>query len=129
MRVLLADDQQQVRSALRVLLELEPNVQIVGEAADSTGLLLAVARKESDLVLLDWELPGLPPDQLVRFLRYEHPSLSVVGMSSRPDARTDALGAGVDDFVCKGDAPENLLAALRCRAGSAEEPNETYCHD
>ena len=118
MRVLLADDQQQVRSALRVLLELEPDVQIVGEAADSTGVLLAAARKESDLVLLDWELPGLPPDQLLRLLRYEHPTLAVVGMSSRPEARVAAVAAGVDAFVCKGDAPDELLETVRCRAGS-----------
>ena len=66
MRVLLADDHPRVRSALRLILEQEPNFQVVGETADATGLLLAVNEKAPDLVLLDWELPGLPVAQLLR---------------------------------------------------------------
>ena len=87
MRVLLADDQMKIRSALRLLLEQGPGVQIVGEAADATGLLLAVSQKMPDAVLWDWELPGLPVDQLLRLLRYERPSLKIIAMSSQPEAR------------------------------------------
>ncbi|MCZ7674175.1 MAG: response regulator transcription factor [Chloroflexi bacterium] len=86
MRVLLADDQMRVRSALRLLLEQEPGFQVVGEAADATGLLLAATEKAPDLLLLDWELPGLPAAQLLRLLkggtavvknyRYEQPPRS-----------------------------------------------------
>jgi len=113
MRVLLADDQVTVRSALRLLLEQEANIQVVGETADATGLLLAVEQKAPELVLLDWELPGLPPVQLLRLLRYERPFLKIIAMSSRPEARQAALAAGVEAFVSKSEPPERVLAVIR----------------
>ena len=118
MRILLADDQVKVRSALRLLLEQEPGIQVVGETADATGILLAVAtymtEKASDLVvLLDWELPGLPAAQLVRLLRYERPLLKIVAMSSRPEAYQAALDAGVQAFVSKSEPPEQVLAHIK----------------
>jgi len=69
MRVLLADDQSKVRSALRLLLEQRPGVQILGEAVDATGLLDWMKAACPDLVLLDWELPGLETDSLLPTLR------------------------------------------------------------
>jgi DNA-binding NarL/FixJ family response regulator len=113
MRVLLADDQITVRSALRLLLEQEGDIQVVGETADTTGLLLAVTQKAPELVLLDWELPGLPPVQLLRLLRYERPFLKIIAMSSRPEARQVALAAGVEAFVSKSEPPGWVLAVIR----------------
>ncbi|MFZ1397224.1 MAG: response regulator transcription factor [Candidatus Promineifilaceae bacterium] len=113
MRVLLADDQLKVRSALCLLLEQEPNFQVVGETADATGLLLAVAEKTPDLVLLDWELPGLPAAQLVRLLQYERPSLKIIAMSSRPEVERLVLDAGAHAFLSKSDLPERVLAIIR----------------
>ncbi|MBE2221363.1 MAG: response regulator transcription factor [Anaerolineae bacterium] len=113
MRVLLADDQAQVRSALWLLLEQEPGFQLVGEAADATGLLLAAAEKAPDLVLLDWELPGLPVAQLVRLLQYERPLLKIIAMSSRPEVAQLALKAGVHAFLSKSESPERVLSIIR----------------
>jgi DNA-binding NarL/FixJ family response regulator len=115
-RVLLADDQVKVRSALRLLLEQEPDMRVVGEAADATGLLLAT-KKDADVVLLDWELPGLPADQLLRLLKYERPFLKIVGMSSQPQARLAALDAGAHAFVSKNEPPERVLAVIRGLSG------------
>jgi DNA-binding NarL/FixJ family response regulator len=113
MRVLLADDQVRVRSALRLYLEQEPGIQIVGEAADATGLLQAIVEKAPDLVLLDWELPGLPAAQLLRLLRYERPSLKVTSMSSQPEAYQASMAAGVQAFVSKSEPPERVLASIQ----------------
>lgn len=113
MRVLLADDQVKVRSALRLYLEQDPSIQIVGEAADATGLLQAIVEKAPDLVLLDWELPGLPAAQLLRLLRYERPSLKVIAMSGQPEACQSSLDAGVQAFVGKSEPPERVLASIR----------------
>jgi DNA-binding NarL/FixJ family response regulator len=98
MRVLLADDQLNVRSALRLLLEQETDFQVVGETADATGLLLAVAEKAPDLVLLDWELPGLPPEQLVRLLQFERPYLTIIAMRIRPEVEQQVKDTGVQTF-------------------------------
>lgn len=111
--IVLADDDLNVRAGLRLLLEQEPYAQIVGEVADATGLLQAIEMKSPDAVLLDWELPGLPPAQLLRLLRFERPLLQVIAMSSRPEARTDAVEAGVDRFISKGERPDRVLSALR----------------
>jgi DNA-binding NarL/FixJ family response regulator len=110
--VMIADDQVSVRAALRLLLEQEPHVTIVGEAADATGLLLLVSKLDAQLLLLDWELPGLPPRHLLRLLQYERPSLQIIAMSSRPEARQRALQAGAAAFLSKGAPPETVLAIL-----------------
>ena len=112
MRVLLADDQSKVCSALRLLLEQQPDIHILGEAVDSTGLLDWVKVTCPDVVLLDWELPGLETDSLLPTLRELCPCLKVIALSGRPEARQAALDAGVDAFVSKGDPPERLLAAV-----------------
>jgi len=113
MRVLLANTRQKVRSALRLLLTQKPEFQVVGEAADATGLLLAVERKQPDLLLLDWELPGLPPAYLLRLLRRERPSLKIIALSSHPEAQQPALEAAADGFISKNEPPERVLAAIQ----------------
>ena len=113
MRILLADDQSKVRSALRLILEQQPDVHILGEAVDVTGLLDWVKATCPDLVLLDWELPGLEADGLLSALRARCPHLKVIALSGRPEARRAALDTGTDAFVSKGDLPERLLKTLR----------------
>jgi len=112
MRVILADDQAKVRSALRLLLEHQPGVEILGEAVDTTGLLDWVKAVCPDLVLLDWELPGLPVVALLPLLQYQCPGLRLMVLSSRPEVRREALEAGADAFISKGDPPERLLGAM-----------------
>jgi DNA-binding NarL/FixJ family response regulator len=112
MRVLLADDQSKVRSALRLVLEQEPRIQVLGEAVDTMGLLDWVKATCPDLVLLDWELPGFEADSTLSTLRQLCPGLNVIVLSGQPEAHRAALDAGVDAFVSKGDPPERLLAAV-----------------
>lgn len=110
--LLIADDQRHVRSALRLLLEQQPGMVVVGEAADATGLLLSLENGPVDVVLLDWDLPGLPIHHLLRLLRLERPSLSIIAMSSRPEARQQALQASAVAFLSKGAPPETILSLL-----------------
>lgn len=112
MRVLLADDQAKVRSALSLLLGQEPGMDVVGETADMEHLMTQVKETRPDLILLDWELPGSTPNSLLQALRAFFPGVKVIALSGRPEARQAALAAGVDAFVSKGDPPERLLTAL-----------------
>ncbi len=134
MRVLLADDQSEVRSALRLLLEQNPDVEVVGEAARADDLLAQVktscpgacgecANSVGYVVLLDWELAHRDAAELPRLLRSVCPFLSVVALSGRPEARQAALAAGADAFVSKVDAPERLLAVID-NCGHAGAPKE-----
>ncbi len=112
MRVLVADDKLEVRSALRLLLEQLPGVSVVGEATGTDSLLVQASALCPDLVLLDWELRGLHAAELLPGLRARCPRLSVIVLSSRPENRRPALANGADAFVSKGDAPEQLLKAV-----------------
>jgi len=112
-RILIADDQADVRSALGLLLTQEPDLEVVAEATDAVGVLLAAEKQAPTLVLLDWELPGAPSASLVQVLRSQWPELYVIALSSLPEARSAAINAGVDAFVDKGDPPDALVAALR----------------
>ena len=120
MRVLIADDRSQVRSALRLLLTQQPDLVVVGEAVDAGQALALTEQRRPDLVLLDWDLPGRGDALSPAGLRALRPELSVVALSGRPEARRAALDAGADLFVSKGDPPERLLAAVdACRRPSS----------
>ena len=120
MRVLLADDQPKVRSALGLLLEQEPGLCVVGEATEAEELLTQIKATRPDLMLLDWELPGLAlansvgaGKHLLSVLHVFYPNLRIIALSGRPEAHQAALAAGADAFVSKGDPPERLLATLQ----------------
>ena len=113
MRILLADDQPHICSALRLVLEYEPNLQVIGEVSNTTDLLTQTRTSRPDLVLLDWELPGQPTSDLLGKLRKYQPDMSVIALSSRPEARQNAVAAGVDAFIDKGYPAEQLLMTLR----------------
>jgi DNA-binding NarL/FixJ family response regulator len=111
-RVLLVDDQAKVRSALRLLLEQEPDLKVVGETAGVTHLTAQIAELHPDLILLDWELRHTPHNGLMSALRSLFPDVKVVALSARPEARRAALEAGADAFVSKVDGPKALLTTL-----------------
>ena len=113
MRILLADDQTRVCSALQVLLKQEPGVNVVGEASEAKELLAQVRATHPNLVLLDWGLPDLPTIGSLPALQTARPDLAVIVLSGRPEARQEALAAGADDFVSKVDPPEQLLMAIQ----------------
>jgi len=112
MRILLADSRARVRFALRALLEEQPGLQIVAEAAHSRDLLGQVEATYPDLLLLSWELPGCSGAELVPQLREACCQLYVIVLSGRQAARGAALAAGADAFVSKIAPPERLLAAI-----------------
>ena len=128
MRVFLADDQAGLHSALRLLLEQEPGMELVGEATNADGLLPSVLATRPDLLLLDWELPELKAIEggrrLLAHLHASLPALHVLVLSGRPESNRSALAAGADSFVSKADPPENLLAALRSARDGVHKRND-----
>jgi DNA-binding NarL/FixJ family response regulator len=111
--VLIADDQPEVRSAMRLVVEQLVGYRVSAEAADVDQLLAAAAAEAPDVVLLDWEL-GNPwaGESLMSLLRKVAPSTHVVAMSARDGASSQAKAAGADGFVSKGDPPSRLIEAL-----------------
>jgi DNA-binding NarL/FixJ family response regulator len=119
MRVLIADDEPRVRSALRLLLRQHPGIAVTGEANNVELALELAARQRPDLVLLDWELSGRNGTTTLKRLRAVRQGIMVIALSGRPEARRAALDAGVDAFVSKGDPPERLLSTLQATLQTA----------
>ena len=119
MRVLLADNQLQVRSALQILLKQEPDILVVGEASEAHTLLAQITTIKPDIVLLDWNLAELSTIGPLTSLRTACPDLRIIALSGRPEACDDALTAGADAFISKADPPEQLLATLRAVNGNS----------
>ena len=130
-RIFIADDEAKVRSALRLLLEHELELSVVGEAAEVQGLLTQVEVSQPDLMLLDWELPDLSGansatgsgSRLLAALRARCPCLTVIALSGRLEARQAALAAGADAFVSKGDPPKQLLSTLHTLVEEIKDSN------
>ncbi len=129
LRVLLADDQAGLRSAIRLLLEEDPEVEVIGEVVEAKTLLAKAESTRPHLLLLDWELPGLKAmggvRQLLGTLHNRYPHLHVIVLSGQPDAGNNALAAGADYFVSKADPPDSLLAVLhRAKRERLRDPQD-----
>jgi DNA-binding NarL/FixJ family response regulator len=113
MRILIADDESNVRSALRLLLEQERDLLVVAEAIGITDLFTLAHTTKPELLLLDWELMGAEGHKVAASLRILFPGLVIVALSGRPEAHQAALAGGAHAFVSKGDPPEQLLHTIR----------------
>jgi DNA-binding NarL/FixJ family response regulator len=114
-RVLLVDDQDLVRAGLRGVLREQFGFEIVGECADGTEVLAAVARCEPDIVLMDVRMPLLDGVAATRRLRAERPSIPVLALTTFDDdqALAGMLRAGAAGFVLKEIPGEELHRAVR----------------
>jgi DNA-binding NarL/FixJ family response regulator len=86
---------------------------VVGEADDAPGLLTQAKTAQPDLVLLDWELPGISPVNTLLALRLVCRQARVIALSAREEIAQAARDAGAAAFVSKTDLPEHLLGAIQ----------------
>jgi two-component system, NarL family, response regulator DesR len=114
-RVLLAEDQGMVRGALATLLNLEDDMEVVGEAADGDEALTVAARTRPDVALLDIEMPGRNGIDTAATLRDVLPGCRVIILTtfSRPGYLRSAMEAGASAFLVKDSPARELAAAIR----------------
>jgi DNA-binding NarL/FixJ family response regulator len=118
-RVLLADDQDMVRAGFRLILSAEPDVEVVGEAADGMAAVAAARRLRPDVTLMDVRMPRLDGIGATRRLLADAPGARVLVLTTF-DVDTyvyDALRAGASGFLLKNAPPEELVHAIRVVAG------------
>ena len=112
-RAYLADDDAEVRRALRVMLEQGLGVRIAGEAAHTHGLASLVEETQADIVLIDWELPQRVDAWLIAELHRLSRRPAVIITSSQADVKEVALAAGAEGFVDKSESPESLVRVVQ----------------
>lgn len=114
-RVLLVDDHPLVRQGLRSLLELKPDLRVVGEAADGHEALALIASLDPDVTLLDVRMPGMDGLAVLRALRERDPGRRVVLLTTFDDDAVviEALRIGVQGFLLKDVGLEPLAEAIR----------------
>ena len=132
-RVFLADDQHLVRAGFRMLLESQPDLQVVGEAADGADAVRQLARTAADVVLMDVRMPVLDGIAATRQIRDaaqlgdgaagtdgDRPRVLVLTTFDLDEYAFAAIRAGASGFLLKDAPPEDLLAAVRTvHAGDA----------
>ncbi len=112
-QILLADDNPDLRSALRLMLETRLDVQLITEARDMEHVLAQAEDARPDCIVLDWELPGRPVRERIKVLRALVPETKIIVTSARPEAREEALSEGADAFADKAASPLFILEAMR----------------
>jgi DNA-binding NarL/FixJ family response regulator len=114
-RLVLADDHQVVRQALRTLLETEPEFTVVGETSDGLKVLDLVTRLEPDLLVVDLMMPGLGGMEVSRQVTRRVPGTRVVILSMHMNEAhvLEALRSGVRGYVRKDATAADLIRAIR----------------
>ena len=117
-RILLVDDHAVVRSGLRMLLENERDIEIVGEAVSAHGAIEATASLKPDVILMDIGLPDLSGIDATREIKERAPEAAIVALTIHEDEEYffRMLEAGATGYVPKRAAPEELLTAIRAAA-------------
>lgn len=121
-RVLLADDHALVRSGLRMIIDAEPDLEVVAEAADGYEALAALDQTPTDLAILDISMPRMTGLQAAREIGRTHPHVRILILSMHDNEQYffEALKAGASGYVLKSVADRDLLEA--CRATMRGEP-------
>ena len=113
MRILLAIERSDLRLGLEMLLDEQPGFTVAGSITDAASLLALVKTAQPDLVVLDWDLPGMPLAEVVGRVQDDAPRPAIIVLGKEADTKKAALAADADAFVLKGDPPEELLITLR----------------
>jgi len=114
-RVLIADDHAIVRSGVRMLLEVEPDFDVVGEAEDGNQAISLTGELHPDIVLMDIAMPGIDGLEATRQIKTQFPDVNIVVLTMHRSEEHffEMLKIGASGYLLKGAEPGDLLHALR----------------
>jgi DNA-binding NarL/FixJ family response regulator len=114
-RVLLADDHELVRYALRTVLEAEGDIDIVGEAHNGREAVRLAAERKPDVILMDVSMPEVSGIEATDIIHKTAPDIRIIGLSMHQNAamRQKMLDAGACAYLTKGGSSEELIETVR----------------
>lgn len=118
LRVVVADDQRAIREALAMALDMEPDIDVIGQAADGEQAVELATRLRANVVLMDLRMPGTDGVTATRRLAAEHPEVKVVVLTTYADDTSiaEALEAGAIGYLTKDAGRDHIALALRAAA-------------
>ncbi len=112
-RILVVDDHQVVREGLRHMLELEADMEVVGEAGNAKEALTQVESLSPEVILMDIKMPGVDGIELTRQLKEKQPSSNVIMLTLYDEYLAEAIEAGAVGYLLKDVKREELIRAIR----------------
>src|SRR5438105_13267306 len=114
-RIIIADDHELARLGLRTMLEPEPDLEVIGEAATGREAVALSSQLQPDLLLMDIRMPDMDGLMATRAIKEElpHTSILVVTLSEDPDYLLEALRVGAPGFVLQDSSPLAAVPAVR----------------
>ena len=108
-KVLITDDRVTTRKGLRALMLTQPDIQVIGEAADGERAIQFIQKTKPDVVIMDAFMPGMNGLEATRIIKKKWQGIRVVILTLHDGIREEALAAGADAFLVKGCPPEQLI--------------------
>ena len=112
LRILIVDDQQRARRSIKALLATKFKLVDTCEAVDGMEAVRCVQECKPDIVLMDARMPGMDGIEATRMIKMKSEQTPVIILSMYSEYRADALAAGANAFLIKGESPEKLLAIV-----------------
>lgn len=115
MKVIICDDQAIIRDGLEMLLKLEKDIEVLGQAQDGAEAVAMVEKTQPDLVLMDLKMPGLNGIEATRQIRTSYPQVKVLVLTTYDDDEWvfDAIRAGASGYLLKDTPREEVIKAVR----------------
>lgn len=112
--VLVVDDQDVVSNGMRMLLNAQPNLEVIGTARNGADAIAQVAARRPDVVLMDLKMPIMNGIQATEALRRDHPDLPIVVLTTYDEDEwvVDAIRAGAAGYLLKDSRTEDIVAAI-----------------
>lgn len=115
MKVLICDDQAIIRDGLEMLLKLEKDIDVLGQAQDGAEAVELAAKLQPDLVLMDLKMPGMTGIEATRQIRAKYPHIKVLVLTTYDDDEWvfDAIRAGAAGYLLKDTPREDVIKAIK----------------
>jgi len=127
LRIVLADDHVTMRHGLRLLIDSEPDMQVIADVSDGSEAVRHALVMKPDVVVMDISMPGINGLSATRTLKQQQPGIAIVTLTRHADDAyvQELLRAGVSGYVLKQSSPSELLQAIRAAAGGGQYLDST----